>query len=116
MIGESLLLVGCVLILLAAIGVLRFNDVLNRMHALTKATTLGLLLALIGAAVVLDHPNDVTSVLIAAVLQLMTSTIAANLLARSTYLASGIKVTVDDVDELADGASDTDGKSDRHPR
>ena len=62
-VGQALVLLGCALTLLAAIGVLRFSDVFIRMHALTKASTLGLLLALLGAAVVMDHPNDITSLL-----------------------------------------------------
>ena len=36
------------LTLLAAVGVLRFPDVLSRMHALTKASTLGFVLVAIG--------------------------------------------------------------------
>ena len=43
MIPELLLLAGAVLILLAGVGVVRFDDVLARMHALTKASTLGVL-------------------------------------------------------------------------
>ena len=53
MIAEAMVLCGAVLILLAAVGVVRFDDVLTRMHALTKASTLGLLLVLIGAAIYL---------------------------------------------------------------
>jgi multicomponent Na+:H+ antiporter subunit G len=87
MIAEALILAGAVLTLLSAAGVVRFGDVLSRMHALTKASTLGVLLALVGAAIGLSHPNDVTSLLLAAALQLLTSPVAANLLGRSTYRA-----------------------------
>ena len=50
-IGEVLVLVGAAFTLLAGIGTLRFSDVFARMHALGKASTLGLLLVLLGAAV-----------------------------------------------------------------
>ena len=50
MIAEVLVLFGAVLTLLSAAGVVRFGDVLARMHALTKASTLGVLLAVIGYA------------------------------------------------------------------
>ena len=66
MIGEAVALVGAVLILLAAIGVVRFRDVLARMHALTKASTVGVLLVAIGSAFVLPTANDITSALAAA--------------------------------------------------
>ena len=102
MIGEAIALVGAVLILLAAIGVVRFPDVLSRMHALTKASTVGVLLVAIGAAFVLPTANDITSALAAAVLQLLTLPISASLIARSTYLARGIPSRVDTIDEFAD--------------
>ena len=51
MIGEFLALAGATFVFLAAIGVVRFPDALSRMHALSKASTLGVLLILIGAAV-----------------------------------------------------------------
>ena len=60
------------LILLAAVGVVRFGDVLSRMHALTKASTIGVLLVAVGSAFVLPTANDVTSALAAALLQLLT--------------------------------------------
>jgi multicomponent Na+:H+ antiporter subunit G len=100
-VGQALVLLGCALTLLAAIGVLRFSDVFIRMHALTKASTLGLLLALLGAAVVMDHPNDITSLLLAALLHLVTSPIGGNMLARTAYRSEGIAQGVDTVDELA---------------
>jgi multicomponent Na+:H+ antiporter subunit G len=84
--GELLALVGALLILLAAIGVVRFDDVLARMHALAKASTLGVLLMLAGAAVALPELNDITSVLLAALCQLLTSPPASNMLSRAIYL------------------------------
>ena len=85
MIGPGLALFGALLTLLAAVGVFRFPDVLARMHALTKASTVGVVLVLVGAAVTLDHPNDVTSLLLAAALQVLTLPVGANLLSRATF-------------------------------
>ncbi len=82
------MLLGAVLILLAAVGVVRFDDALARMHALTKATTLGLVLVLVASAFALDHPNDWTSVGLAAALQVLTSPVSAVLLGRATYLTA----------------------------
>jgi len=108
MLGSVLALMGAVLTLLAAVGVLRFPDVLSRMHALTKASTLGFVLVAIGAAVELPTANDVTSALLAAELQILTLPVAANLIARSTYRAEGIPHRVDTVDELADAEATGD--------
>jgi multicomponent Na+:H+ antiporter subunit G len=100
--GPALALVGSVLTVLAALGVVRFPDVLARMHALTKASTVGLVLVLVGGAITLDHPNDVTSLLLAGALQVLTLPVAATLMARATYRAEGIRHEVDTVDELAE--------------
>jgi multicomponent Na+:H+ antiporter subunit G len=100
--GPALALFGSVLTLLAAVGVVRFGDALARMHALTKATTLGLVLVVLGGALTVDHVNDVTSLVLAGALQVLTMPVGANLLSRATYRARGIPSTVDTVDELAD--------------
>ena len=102
MIGQTVALLGAVLTLLAGIGVLRFPDVLSRMHALTKASTVGVGLVAIGSAFVLPTANDITSAIGAALLQFLTLPISASLLARVTYHARGIPSPVDAVDELAD--------------
>ncbi len=102
--GQSLALLGAVLTLLAAIGVVRFPDALTRMHALTKASTVGFALVALGAAFTLHTANDITSALLAAALQIITLPVAANLIARSAYWSHGIERADDTVDDLADAA------------
>ena len=87
MIGELLALVGAALVLLSAVGVVRFPDVLARLHALAKASTLGLLLILTGAAVNLRDLNDLTSVALAGVLHVLASPPASNMVSRAAYLS-----------------------------
>ena len=106
MIGHALVLAGSVLVLIAAIGMVRFTDVFARMHALSKASTAGALLVLIGAAVTMSHPNDVTSLVIAGVLQVLTTPVASNMVSRATYRAEGIPSHVDTVDQLGDEIAD----------
>jgi multicomponent Na+:H+ antiporter subunit G len=89
-IGEALALLGALLVLVSAAGVVRLPDVLSRLHALAKASTLGLLLLLAGAAVNLDDVNDLTSVFLAAVLHLLASPPGSNLVSRAAYLAEGL--------------------------
>jgi multicomponent Na+:H+ antiporter subunit G len=101
MIGELLALVGAVLILLSAVGVIRFDEGLARLHALAKASTLGILLLLLGAAVNLRDLNDLTSVVLAAVLHLLASPPASNMISRAAYLSGGLPGA--GIDEHAEG-------------
>ena len=89
MIGELLALLGATLVLVSAVGVIRFDDVLARLHALAKASTLGILLVFAGAAVNLSDLNDVTSVVLAGVLHLLASPPASNMVSRAAYLTLG---------------------------
>ena len=106
MIGEAIVLLGAVLVLLAAIGVVRFGDVLSRMQSLTKASTIGVVLVTIGSTVVLPTWNDDTSAVAAALLQLLTLPISASLIARAAYRDPEIEHPLDDVDELAEAEGD----------
>ena len=89
MIGELLALFGAALVLISAIGVVRFSEVLARIHALAMASTLGILLLLSGAAINLRDLNDITSVVLAGVLHLLASPPASNMVSRAAYLADG---------------------------
>jgi multicomponent Na+:H+ antiporter subunit G len=99
MIGETLALIGALFILLSAIGVLRFSDALSRMHALSKASTFGILLIFLGAGINLSDANDITSVALAAAVHLLTSPPASNMVSRAVYLAREFDNAVDVIDE-----------------
>ena len=96
MIGEFLALLGAILVLVSAVGVNRFSDVLARLHALAKASTLGVLLIFTGAAVNLRDLNDITSVVLAGVLHLLASPPASNMISRAAYLAGALRGEVID--------------------
>jgi multicomponent Na+:H+ antiporter subunit G len=100
-----LALVGATFTLLAGIGVLRFPDTLSRMHAATKATTLGFLLIVAGAVVQLSGGS--TKLGFAVGLVFLTAPVAAHLVGRSTYRAGGIGLRLDEVDELADAEDES---------
>jgi len=114
MIGEALLVLGATFVLLAALGILRFSDVFVRMQILSKASTFGLLCVLTGGLLKLDSAKDITSVLIAGVLHLVTSPVGSNLLARATYFAEDIHHHIDTVDELARLSADHAGDRRSH--
>ena len=62
---------------------LRFHEILPRMHALTKASTGATSLALIGAAFFLRSVASVTTLVLVLALQLFTFPVGANLIARA---------------------------------
>jgi multicomponent Na+:H+ antiporter subunit G len=89
MTGRLLALFGSLLILVAAVGVVRFDDVYARLHASAKASTIGIVLVLVGAAVSFNHADDITSAVLAAILQLITSPISANAVSTATFHSEG---------------------------
>lgn len=73
--------------LLAAIGVLRMPDVFTRMQASTKASTLGLGCLLVGAALQLGDFGSFIRVASIGAFILLTTSVAAHVIARASYLA-----------------------------
>lgn len=82
-----LLLSGVALTLLAGIGMLRFPDVLSRMHAQTKPAVLGLLLVLAGTAVDARSPGLAGTLFIVAAFQVLTAPVGAHMIGRGAYRA-----------------------------
>lgn len=95
-VASVLIVAGSLLALLAAIGLHRFDDVFARMHAATKPATLGLLLVLVGAALVLPIPGGVAKLLLVVLLQFTTAPVAAHLVARAA-LRTGRELSPDTI-------------------
>ena len=96
------LLLGALLALIAAIGVLRFPDVLTRMHAATKPQVLGLLLVLLGLGLRLRDPGSIGILLLVALSQLVTSPIASHMVGRASFRAGQVRQDLLVVDELSE--------------
>jgi multicomponent Na+:H+ antiporter subunit G len=78
----SILIVsGALLMLAAAIGVLRLPDVLCRGHAVAKALTLGIFLMLLGLWVYLGEKQIALKILLAIFFQLVTIPVGSHLIA-----------------------------------
>jgi multicomponent Na+:H+ antiporter subunit G len=84
-VASVLLLLGASLTLIAAVGLLRFPDVLTRMHAATKPATAGLLLILTGAAVLHTGAVQVAKLMLVALLQFVTAPVGAHLIGRAVF-------------------------------
>ena len=110
--ASILLLSGVAFVLLAGIGLQRFPDVFARMHAATKAATLGLLLVLAGTALQLRSPGDVAKLVLVAGLMFVTAPVGAHMVGRAAYRAGNELSPETSVDELADKLA-AEAKGDR---
>jgi len=98
----ALIIVGSVFTLAAAIGLLRLPDVYSRMHAASKAGTVGSSLMMIALALVADDLATATRAIAGVVFFVLTAPVAAHLLARAAY-AVGYRLWEGSViDEMAD--------------
>lgn len=77
------LLAGSLLCLFAAIGLVRFPDLLSRMHAATKPQVLGLVLVMVGVGLGLRSGLDVGMLVLVAVFQLLTTPVASHMMSRA---------------------------------
>ncbi|GLJ60740.1 MULTISPECIES: monovalent cation/H(+) antiporter subunit G [Microbacterium] len=112
-----LVLVGALLCLTAAIGLLRFRDVPSRLHAATKPQVLGLLLIAIAAALSLRSWAAVAMLVPIVVIQMATAPLSAHMVGRQAYRNRTIDEESLFVDELAaDAGSSDELASPPHPR
>lgn len=100
------LITGALLSLAAGVGLLRFPDLLSRMHAATKPQVLGLLIILAGTALRLPNVVDVTTLVLVGVFQLATAPVAAHMIGRAVYRAGHVRADLLVVDELAEDRAD----------
>lgn len=91
---------GALLVLLAGVGVLRFPDLYSRMHAATKATTIGLGLISIAGAIAIDGGS--AKILLAAAVIFITAPSAAHFIGRAAYSAERVDIRLDGPDDLSD--------------
>lgn len=97
-----LVLIGALLCLTAAIGLLRFHDVPTRLHAATKPQVLGLILICIAVALSLRSWQVVALLVPIVLIQLATAPLSAHMVGRQAYRNGTIDETSLYVDELAE--------------
>lgn len=111
LITALILVSGGLFALVAAVGVLRLPDVLIRMHASTKAGTLGCGLILVALAVHSGETTVITRAIVAIVFLLLTAPIAAHMIGRAAYRTGAPlwKGTV--IDELKSASANAAGET-----
>ena len=101
-----LLVSGGVFAAIAGIGLLRFPDVLMRMHASTKAGTLGVGLSVVSVAIYFADDLVTTKAILIVLFILLTAPVAAHLIGRAAYRTRTplwAPTVVDDHSERAEG-------------
>ena len=110
------LLGGAFLAFAAGVGVLRFPDLLSRMHAGTKPQVLGVLLVMVGAAIRLQGWSNVWMLLLVAAFQLLTAPVSAHMISRVAYRRRHVRRDLLLVDEFdADQQQSGDAPADAGP-
>ena len=84
-IAATALLVGSLLIALGALGLVRFPDVFARMHAATKAATVGVIGTTAAAALEAGAASGVLALLLVIALLFLSGPLGMSLLARAAY-------------------------------
>ena len=113
LIASALLIIGSIFCLVAAVGMLRLPDTLIRMHAATKAGTLGAGCILAAEAVVAGELGTTLKAIAAIVFLLLTAPVAAHLIGRAAY-HQGIRLFDKTwIDELADSMPTDESKAEK---
>lgn len=106
-IAALLILIGSILSVISAYGIIRFPDVYSRAHAATKSSTLAVLLTLTGAFLYFLFTDGTVSVrlILGIIFVYITSPTAGHLIVRAAY-KSNVKMTdttvVDELQEYYD--------------
>lgn len=84
-IASVLLVSGAFFCLVAGIGVLRFKDTFQRMHASSKTASLGLALCCLGVMMVAETWQNVAESLFVFLFMILTAPIGAHLIGRAAF-------------------------------
>lgn len=87
LIGAILILIGSIISMISAIGIIRFRDVYSRAHAATKTTTLAVLLTLTGVFIYFWLGEGYISVRLSLVIVFVfiTAPVSGHLVLRAAY-------------------------------
>ena len=99
-IAAALVLGGSVFGLLAAIGIVRLPDLYTRLHAASKAGVVGSGLILLAVAMISTDPAVVLRAILGIVFLLLSTPIAAHLLARAAYKAEELPTVATTIEEI----------------
>ncbi|WP_029088465.1 monovalent cation/H(+) antiporter subunit G [Brevibacterium album] len=100
------LIVGAGLLsLAAAVGALRFPDLLSRMHAGSKPQLFGLVMVMFAVTVQVFHWGPISTMLLIVLFQLFTVPVAAHMVGRSGYRTKHLRRSMLYRDELSEAVA-----------
>jgi len=99
-ISVILLMLGSILMLLAGVGIVRLPDVFMRMSASTKASTLGVILIMLGVVIHFDSLGATARAIGIVIFIILTGPISAHRIARAAYLTGTKLWSETNIDEL----------------
>jgi multicomponent Na+:H+ antiporter subunit G len=94
------IVVGVFFMFVASFGLLRLSDFYLRLHAPTKAATLGLVFLLVGVALTVQEKSVITKAFLAVLFIAATAPVGAHLLSRAAY-RNGVPPEDTELDEYA---------------
>ncbi|MDQ8180535.1 monovalent cation/H(+) antiporter subunit G [Pelagicoccus sp. SDUM812005] len=97
-IGSVLVFVGLLGMLIGSIGLVRLPDFFARTHAASKVDTVGVIVAVVGIAIISGLTLDALKVLLIGFFLLLTNPVAAHALGRAAW-KSGLKPWRSDAQE-----------------
>jgi multicomponent Na+:H+ antiporter subunit G len=102
---------GCGLALVAGIGLVRFPDLLSRMHAATKPQVLGLSLMVLGLSIHLRDARVLGTLALVVVFQMITGPVAAHMVGRAGYRTGRVRTDLLVRDELTEDLRAAEARS-----
>ncbi len=96
-----LLMIGCIFMLLAAVGILRMPDLFTRLQVTSKASVLGMTCLLSAAAIHFVEPAVTVRAIVIIAFAVLTTPVATHMLARAGYTTNVPLSTETVVNELA---------------
>ena len=97
-----LLLLGCIFIFLASLGMLRMPDIFTRMSSTTKASSLGITLVFFSIIIYFEDISLTIQMLVTILLIYLLSPISAHLIGRAAYFSGSkmwFKTKIEDTDD-----------------
>ena len=95
--GYLFIFMGVISFLISAIGLVRMPDIYTRMHVGTKATTMGMLLVISGAACI--EPSWAWKLILLAIFILLTNPLSSSVIARAAH-TDGAVLDLDELKEM----------------
>lgn len=104
-VSGTLLIASGALSLAAAIGLVRFPDLMSRLHAGSKPQILGLIFMMIAISVQQFHWGVITTLLLIVTLQMVTTPVGTHMVGRAGYRTKHLRRSMLYRDELSDAVA-----------